>query len=514
MPSVVHTPRDRLQRLFDYAVRARRYWWLVAVFVLIGGVLSVGFAVTRKGKYQSTAMLFYQERIQTSVLQGRDGSTMQRNIGDRYRELLLARSQLAKIVDDPELNPFPDVLEDQSREVAIEMLRLSVKFEVRGQNAFRITYSDSDPHRAQKVAQRLTDLLIEKESELRLESSMATAKFAQEQLDIATQEMLALEQKHAQFLVANPEFAEDDSGQSEGAAVRKSKEDEDKPAAGTPSNPRLSALQRQRIRIKARLDAADRPKSEQPVEPRVRTPSAMEAAAQRKVDTAEDEVRGVQRELQAMKDRGLTDAHPDVRKVVERVQQAVARLKVARSELAAASQGVDIVAVKPPANENERAELEKDLRDVESQIASERARAAGGPKPPPTPAKNDIADKVVLLETQWARLRRELADQNERVQTSNENLFRAQLDAQTRIAESGTQLEVIDKAYLPKKPTGKGKKLLVLAGLFVFSALGLTLAVGLAIIDDRIYRRVDIELLDIAPVLGVIPKARTRRRKR
>jgi uncharacterized protein involved in exopolysaccharide biosynthesis len=292
MPSVVYTPRDRLQRLLDYAVRARRYWWLVAGFVVIGGALSVGFAMTRQLQYQSTATLFYQERIQTSVLQGRDASSMQRNIGDRYRELLLARSQLAKVIEDPEINPYPKILEQESEEIAIEELRVAIKFEVRGQNAFRVTFADSDPHRAQAVAQRLTDLLIQKESDLRIEQANATAKFAQEQLDLATQDLLAREQKHAQFLVAHPEFAEDEvQGQSEGAAVRHQKED-DKPVSGG-GNARLSALQRQRVRIKARLDAADRP-VEDPG-PRVHTPSALETAAQRKVDAAEDEVRATQR---------------------------------------------------------------------------------------------------------------------------------------------------------------------------------------------------------------------------
>ena len=51
------TPRDRLDRLVDYAVKVRRYWWLVAAFVVIGGGLSVAFAMTRPQTYQSSAVL-------------------------------------------------------------------------------------------------------------------------------------------------------------------------------------------------------------------------------------------------------------------------------------------------------------------------------------------------------------------------------------------------------------------------------------------------------------------------
>lgn len=504
MPSSVHTPRDRLQRLVDYGVRAFRYWWLVAAFVVLGGAVSLGFALTRKHRYQSSSTLFYQERIQTSVLQGRDSSTMQRNIGDRYKELLLARSQLAKIIEDPEVNPFPDTLEEESEEIAIEQLRAEIGFEIHGQNAFRILYHDNDPHRAQKVAQRLTDLLIQKESELRIEQANATVKFAQEQLTLATDDLIARENAKAQFLYAHPEFAEDEmQGQGEGAAVRRQKDD-DKPTSGGPSNPRLSALQRQRVRIKARLEAADHPVVIE--QPRERAPTAAEQAASRKVDSAESELRDANGDLQTLRDRGLTDNHPDVRKARERATQATQRVKDAKAELAQAKASGDVIEVKPPSSAGERIALEKELKDVEAQIAAERARASSGSKAPVPVAEGDIADKVVQLEAQWSRLRREQAEQGERVETLNESVFRAQLDAQTRLADSGSALEIVDPAFLPKKPMGKGKKLLVLAGLFIFTALGLALAVGLAILDDRIYRRVDLELLDIAPVLGVIPK--------
>lgn len=505
--SVIQTPRDRLQRLVDYAVRARRYWWIVAAFVVVGAALSVGFAMTRPQHFQSTSVLFYQERIQSSLLQGRDAATVQRNIGERYRELLLARSQLAKIIEDPELNPFPDELADEGLEAAVEELRLAIDFQVRGSNTFRITYLDSDAERAKAVTEKLTELLIEKETELRLEQANATVEFAQQQLDGATQDLLDLEKERARFLFAHPEFAEDEAqgGGGEGAAVRR--RDRDDGSSPRSSNPRLSALERQRARIRARLAAADDPA---PVRAE-RVPTASENEARRKVEQAGDEVRQRSRDIEALRGQGLTDNHPDMRKAKQALADAQQREKRAEAELAAVQAGVR-EPVAPPANASERAELEKELRAVESQIANERSRSADRKDDGAAAKKEtDIADRVVLLETEWARLRREVAEQAERVQTLNDSVFRAQLDAQTRIAEQGSALQVVDPAYLPKKPIGKGKKLLVLAGLFVFTGLGLALALGLAIIDDRLYRRVDLEQLEIAPVLAVIPRAARRR---
>jgi len=52
-----------------------------------------------------------------------------------------------------------------------------------------------------------------------------------------------------------------------------------------------------------------------------------------------------------------------------------------------------------------------------------------------------------------------------------------------------------------------------MAGMALFLSLGLALAIGLAVIDDRLYRRADLDHLGIA-VLAVIPPATARQNKR
>jgi capsular polysaccharide biosynthesis protein len=54
------------------------------------------------------------------------------------------------------------------------------------------------------------------------------------------------------------------------------------------------------------------------------------------------------------------------------------------------------------------------------------------------------------------------------------------------------------------RPSGPGKTIFLLAGMVLFLSLGVALAVALAVIDDRLYRRADIDQLGIA-VLAVIP---------
>ena len=112
------TNRDRLDRLVDYFRKATRYWWLVGGLVVLGGVLATWFAQSRPRKYQSWAVVFYQERIQSTVLRGGAEQSL-RNIGDRYRELLLSQTLLQQIIEDPKLNPYPELLAKQGKDAAV-----------------------------------------------------------------------------------------------------------------------------------------------------------------------------------------------------------------------------------------------------------------------------------------------------------------------------------------------------------------------------------------------------------
>jgi uncharacterized protein involved in exopolysaccharide biosynthesis len=254
------TPRDRLQRLADLGRKTLRYWWLIGLFAVVGGALSLTFAAKRPKRFQSWATIFYQERIQSSLLSPNREDMVQRNIGDKYRELLLSRAQLGQIIADPKLNPYPN---EPDTDAAIDALRLSIKLEGRGGNAFRINYTDADPDRAKAITEKLTKLLQEKDEELRNTQARETVAFATKQKEEAEAELKKRRSELTQFLQENPEFAADpNSVQSEGVIIRarQNQKDPKDPRALTPEQQRLLDYERQRQRITARLNApADAP---------------------------------------------------------------------------------------------------------------------------------------------------------------------------------------------------------------------------------------------------------------
>lgn len=493
------TSRDRLAQLGDLVGKTMRYWYLLAIFAIAGGALSFAFAMTRPKIYQSWTTLYYAERVDSSLLSGRQ-EEVQKNLGDRYRELLLARAMLEQVVHDPKLDPYPEMPDEDEK---IEKLRQAVRFEARGTNTFRINFSDVDPARAQAVTAKLTELLKDKDEELRNEVAQATVDFATKQKNESGDKLRKSERALVDFLSKHPEFVADpNQPQGEGAGIRK--ENQKQKAGNAAPIPqgsgRLYVLERQAARIKARLDA---PPDAPPVRvSQERTPEQKAADAQ--VSLAQSEVQAAQRAIEDAQSKGYTEKHPEMLKALERMNVAKAKLADAKAKV---PPDADVIVV--PATAEDRAALQKQYDSIESQIADEQRRLAGGtqavaPKPV-TPAVEDESKKIVDLETEHDQLRHDV-DQLRKADSDNaDTLYKANISAAQKKQEQD-RLSVIDPAFKPAKPGGPPKSIFLMAGMVLFVGLGLALAVGLAVIDDRLYRRHDIDALGIA-VLAVIPPA-------
>ncbi|MGH9889054.1 MAG: hypothetical protein ACREBE_26210, partial [bacterium] len=178
-----------------------------------------------------------------------------------------------------------------------------------------------------------------------------------------------------------------------------------------------------------------------------------------------------------------------------RLNSAKERLRTAQGQVPAA-----VETIVQPATPEDRARLEKELQQLQSEIAQEKSRSTNSSE------ADNTTKRVVQLEIDNTNLRRAVSEQRERVQVLTDGLFRATMDAKQKAAEQGGRLWVVDPAFKPIQPSGPGKTIFLMAGMLLFITLGLSLAVALAVIDDRLYRRVDLDQLGI-PVLAVIPPA-------
>src|SRR5207248_6537678 len=144
----------------------------------------------------------------------------------------------------------------------------------------------------------------------------------QQQKDEATAELTKREQPLAEFLAAHPEFAQDpNQGGGEGGAIRAVHS-----SKVSMENTRLGVLERQRIRLQARLDAP-------PDAPPIRVPappSPEKIAAEASVGEAKREQQAAQRALEDAQSK-FTDQHPAVIGARARVADALQKLRHAEA---------------------------------------------------------------------------------------------------------------------------------------------------------------------------------------
>lgn len=482
------TPRDQLDRVLALVKRSFRYVWVTALVTVLGAAISIGFALMRPRSYVSQTVFLHREVIPSNLLGG-DAAGNARNMGIRFREMVLASPLLDKVIKKFDL--YAKTVKESGNNAAIEELRKAITFRTSGHGTFSIAFKGDTPEEAQKVTEYLASLLIDWEREIQLESVSVTKKFLDDERSKVVADLNEREKSLAEFLAKHPEFAQETAATGQnvtGAAIRARKR------GGSKVDPQLLALQRQRNRIQARLSA----KPDAPPEPAAPPSTPEQIQARQEVDSARDELNRAKRDLDDVKAR-FTELHPDVVAAKRRVEAAESRLKRAQAAVIAAASPAERPALQP-VSAKERGELQAELSRLEREIRRYRSDKSESPE------RDTKANQVVELETEWNRLNREVNEMRERYEGIESKAYTAEVVAASELARQGSQLSVIEPASKPTRPAGAPRSVVVMAGTFLFGCLGVLVALGLALLDDRIVGRYDIERLEIVPVLVVVPR--------
>jgi len=474
-----------------------RYAWAAALVVLIDGIVTLLVAYTRKPIYRSETVILFREGIRSTYLGGSETADPVRKLGLRLKEMVLSRPRLQAIIDQYKL--YPDIVEDRGYVDAVDEMRNHILFRVRDSDTFGLSFEGQNPELVQAVTARLAETLIEENSRNRSEQAEETKEFLDAEKKRTEDELKAKQMEMAKFLAKHPEFAlEPGAASGAGASIRAaSKKEGSKPGA----DPTLLALEREAGRLRDRLGM--------PLKKRQSDPRLLAAR-----NDAEAELTAAQKDL-ADKQSRYTEQHPDVRAAKQRVASAEARLRHAIESLVTA----DTKAVQSWAeleSEVDRSELQGQLDKVQQQIASYKSKkrheeqaAEGAEK---QAAGGSGASWIVALETEWARLTRELDEVSKRTQDIEDKRARAAIAASGVLTGRAAQMVVVDPAYRPTRPAKAGRWTIAGLGLLVSLGLGVTLAFGCALFDDRVYDRIDLERQDVGHLLIVVPRAVSGRR--
>ncbi len=504
MTTPVRTPRDRLDRLTAIFSRVFRFWWVAAFVMVLGAGAALAAATLKKRVYTSETVLLYREGIRATYVLGRDAEgEATRKLGLRLKEMVLARPRLKDIIDQYKL--YPEEVDKHGYIEAIDQMRNNIVFKVREGDTFLLSYTDKDPETAQKVAARLAQSLIDENSKYRSKQAASTKEFIAAERKRNEDDLNEKQQAWSQFLLKHPEYAAEMGAGGVAHGGSGIVEAERKRNKGEKVDPALAALENEASRLRRRLSLPSAPRS--PSAPPQRDPRLVRAK-----EDAESELNAANRELADRQGR-LTDQHPDV--IAAKSRQRIAQERYKRASDALASGELIMPMEIPAATEQEKPALEARLKKIEEEAAAVRRRNENARDGAAAQQKaSNFAQEIVDQETEWARVNRDIAEARERVQNLEAKEAMANMAASAEETGQAAQIDIVDPAFRPTRPAGGGRMKVMLMGLLASMALAFAIVLACAIFDDRLYERLDVEGLELAPLLVTVPRTHAGRSKR
>lgn len=483
LPGKNYTPED------VFRIAREKIWWLLVPFAIVSAATAVGARLLPNVYQSDTLILVVPQGVSSAYVQ----TTVGTQIADRLQasaQKILSRAQLEALIQEFDL--YARERESQFLDQIIPMMRSRINVvPIRG-DAFRVSYSNSDPVKAQAVTKRLGTLFIDQSLTERQVKAQGTTQFFETMLEEARVRLVEQEERLADYRrLHNGELPEQQQ-----------------------SN--MQALNGVELQIRTTLDSLDRDldrratlerqltdlEGQAPMPGVVVAAPSSGGAAQTPMTTAAAlaQARATLAGLQA---RGLKPDHPDIRIVERTILDLTAQAEAEALQAPLSSAGI----VSLPPEEVARLKRITDTRTELAQLAQQ------------IDAKQRDEGRLRTMVTEYRRRidaaptrGNEMLEMNRDYSTLNDqylSLLRRKEDS--RIAESleeqqiGENFKMLDEASLPQQPISPNRPLISLAGMGGGFALGVLLIALFEYRDNSF--RIDDEVTRLTglPVLAVVP---------
>jgi polysaccharide chain length determinant protein (PEP-CTERM system associated) len=403
-----------------------------------------------------------------------DGSdTDESDWGSIAKEILFGKTVLSKVADTGgwDLNAMPP----DKADYLLQKLRDSTEVSLVGDSLIRIEYRDSEPARAQRVAQAYADTFIAEMVQSKASSSQQTLKFIDAQAKKYEAKLQRLEKAVEQFR---------EQHQLAG------------PDAQTRSAERLARLQDEYQQMQRSLEEAQVRKDSVEKQLHAGTGSANLMSSVEEAYRAQ--LSELRKQLADLRVR-YHDSFPDVRTTKSRIAQVEERLRALKEGSGDAQELASEAVQASPVFE----ELRSQAREAGVQLQTLRTQLAATKKELEAAQKEQ--EQVRKNSNRLAQLTRDY----EVTRELHQNLLRrreaARVSANLERAGAASGLRVEEPAFLPHKAEGP-RLLFFLAGAV---AMGLLLPVGgifaIQQLDPRIRRSDQLSQFSDFPVLAAVP---------
>lgn len=427
-------------------------WLAVTLAALAASIL------LPKRYLSSTLILVESEKVPAAVGQRiaitTEGST-RRLI--TIRQEILSRTRLERVIEDTGV--YSDRVGRVPLSALIEKMRSSIDISTRGDDAFTIGFTHTDPRAAQAVADRLAALFIEETVRNREEAAKGALSFIESQLESARQELELQEETLRRYKEQRMGSLPEQTSANLATLQRLQLEE----ASLADS---LRAARDRLARLEADFSAGTRAGSGEKASPLT-------------------ELEKLRAELAALRTR-YTEEHPDVRTLANRLAHLEQELQTFRQSTDPAAQAL-------------RSQIEQARGEIDTIVAKRR----------------DLAERIAKFQArveQAPRTEQELATLTRdhfRLRENYQELLKKKLDAQMteRLEErwKGERFRVLDPAFLPETPVFPKKSLFLLGGLVGGLLAGLGLCLVLEFMDTSVKDEQGLAELLPLPLLASFP---------
>lgn len=479
IPGKKPTPEDILRA-------AWRYRWLIVIPFVIASAGTVVGARYVKDKYRSeTLILVVPQRVPEAYVK----STVTEKIEDRLQSItqqILSRTRLERIIQD--FNLYPVERRTGIMEDIVDKMRKDIDVQIVKGDAFRVSFTGSDPRTVMKVTERLASLFIDESLRDREVLAEGTNEFLEAQLEDARRQLVEHEKKLESY-------------RKQYAGELPSDLDSNMETIRTTQS-QLQLLTESLNRDRDQRILVERQIADASIPDATSAPAALVGDGATTGGTAAQQLEAAKAALAALLVR-LTPEHPDVVRMKRTVKELQA--KADAEALAHPVSGPAPAAATPAerARQNRLRDLQAQRDNLDRQIAQKqqeekKMRDAVGAYQGRVAAAPTRESELVALTRDYDTLQKTYASLLAKKQDS-------QIAANLERRQIGEQFKILDPARLPEKPYSPNRPMIDAGGAIAGLAIGVLVAAFFEFRDTSLKTDADVLFALAMPVIGAIP---------
>jgi uncharacterized protein involved in exopolysaccharide biosynthesis len=426
----------------------RRWRWMAVVAVAVFAMAALIIA-RLPGEYRARALVMVEPLHPHPDLVV---PVISRTLDERVKSVrsqVYARQLMATAIE--ELKLYPQARERDGMDAAVEALRNDTEVHGEGDDAFSVTVRSRDAALAAKTANRLAELFIEGNLQVRAGQVARTRDVITQQLAQMRAELSRSEAKIAAFKRAN--------------------------ATTLPELNEARMRERDQLSKQIELETG----FVQTAQQRIDLIGVLPPGRETEVGRTEQQVDDLRGKLGTVR-AALTPEHPDVQALSRELGNAQARLEQARARAAA--------------NDLELRRMTDAVGRGRKSIAQYQARMAEVDK---------LVAAAPLTATQLAELDRDAEMIKVKVGSLISKKAEAEITAELEAKSAPSEFRVLESATVPAAPASPNRPQMLLLALLAAVALGSAVAVGQELSDRTL--RSEEEAVSLAlPVLATVPR--------